>query len=61
MLEGPLLAVGIVSDNRHVYCGLASMGLIFMLGMMVGNVDDSLGQQVHQIRIQDPSKPIWGL
>lgn len=32
VLEGPLLAVGNVSDNnRHVNCGPASMGLILML------------------------------
>jgi hypothetical protein len=43
VLEGPLLAVGNVSDNnRHVNCGPASMGLILMLGMMAGNIVDLL-------------------
>ena len=44
VLKGPSLAVGIVSDNRHVYCGPASMGLVLVLEIMVGNVDDLLWQ-----------------
>ena len=58
VLEVPSLAVGIVSDNnRHVDCGLASMGLVLMLGVMAGNVDDLLmWQQVskYSIFIFDP-------